>query len=101
MEFVVKFLAVAALLLSLAVDCQAGLKSVSRQSSRTQSRSGSYGHFVGVPLGHYEGVAVASTRRDAIRNACYSNDRSKVAVSKTVTRGPNGMFYSSVLYRNR
>ena len=93
---------VAALLLALTCcECSAGLKAVSRTSSRTQSRSGSYGHFVGVPFGYYEGVAVASTRRDAIRNACYSNDSTKRAVSKSVTRGANGMFYSSVLYRNR
>lgn len=80
---------------------EAGLKSVSRESSRTQSRASSYGHFVGIPNGTYEGVAVASTRRDAIRNACYSGDCSKKAVSKTVTRGPGGQFYSSVLYKNR
>lgn len=80
---------------------EAGARHYSRTSSRTQAGSGSYGHFVGVPMNHYEGVAMASTRRDAIRNACYANDTSKKAVSKSVSRGANGMFYSSVIYKNR
>lgn len=92
-------LAVIALLTASVVE--AGTRSVTRTSSRTQAISGRYGHFVGIPNGTYEGVAVASTRRDAIRNACYANDSSKVAVSRSVSRGTNGMFYSSVLYRNR
>lgn len=91
--------AVVALLCVASVE--AGTKSVSRVSSRTQARSGSYGHFVGVPSGHYEGVAVGSTRREAIRNACYANDTTKRTVSRSVARGANGMFYSSVLYKNR
>lgn len=81
-----------------------GTRTFTRQSSQTQSRSGSHGHFVSLPGGSgpsYEGVAVASTRKAAISNACYANDTSKQAVSKSVTRGPNGMFYSSVLYKNR
>ena len=82
-------------------EVQAGVRNVARSSSRTQSQSGSYGHFVSIPNGTYEGVAVASTRRDAIRNACYANDSSKQAISKSVSRGANGMFYSSVIYKNR
>lgn len=82
-------------------EVQAGLRAVTRQSANTQSRSGSYGHFVSIPNGVYEGVAVASSRREAIQNACYANDASKHAVSKSVSRGPNGMFYSSVIYKNR
>ncbi len=74
-------------LLTVASMTEAGTKSVSRTSSRTQARSGIYGHFVGIPNGTYEGVAVASTRRDAIRNACYANDSSKVAIRKSVSRG--------------
>ena len=93
-----------ACLVAAAVCCgeiQAAGRSVTRQSSRVQSQSGSYGHFVSIPNGTYEGVAVGMSRRDAINNACYANDPSKQAVSKSVTRGPNGMFYSSVLYRSR
>lgn len=89
--------AVVALLCVASVE--AGTKSVSRVSSRTQARSGSYGHFVGVPSGHYEGVAVGSTRREAIRNSCFYGQ--KRIVSKSTARGTNGMFYSSVLYKNR
>ena len=87
----------------LVVSCevQAGQRSFTRESSRVQSNSGSYGHHVSLPGNSYEGVAVGSSRREAIANACYANDSSKRAVSKSVTRGANGMFYSSVLYRNR
>lgn len=94
-------LMIVAAVLAIVSQAEAGLKSVSRESSRTQSRSGAYGHFVAIPNGTYEGVAVASTRREAVRNACYSGDCTKRAVSKTVTRGPGGQFYSSVLYKNR
>lgn len=91
--------------LAVAVMCcaesQAAGRSVTRQSSRVQSQSGSYGHFVSIPNGAYEGVAMGTSRRQAIQNACYANDSSKHAISKSVSRGPNGMFYSSVLYKSR
>ena len=91
-------------MLMVLISCamsEAGLKAVTRESSRTQSHSNTYGHFVTIPNGLYEGVAVAPTRRQAIDNACYSNDCSKTAVKRSVTRGPGGMFHSSVLYRSR
>lgn len=84
----------------IAGQAQAGVKGVTRESVHSQTRFG-MGHHVGVPSGHYEGVAVSVTRREAIRTACYANDVTKRAVSKSVRRGPNGMFYSSVIYRDR
>lgn len=97
---VVQLLALVAAVL-ITDETQAGSRSFTRASSNAQSRSGSYGHHVSLPGNSYEGVAVGSTRREAIANACYANDSSKRAVSKSVTRGANGQFYSSVLYRNR
>jgi len=80
-------------------EVQAGGRSFTRQSSRTQSGSGSTGHFVGLPGNSFEGVGMGSTRRQAIDNACQPGG-SRRATSKSVTRGANGQFYSSVLYNN-
>ena len=82
------------------VEVQAGGRSFTRQSSRTQSGSGSTGHYVGLPGNSFEGVGMGSTRREAIANACQPGGGARRASSKSVTRGANGQFYSSVLYNN-
>lgn len=79
-------------------EVEAGGRSFTRQSSRTQSSSGSTGHHVGLPGNSFEGVGMGSSRREAIANAC-SPGTSRRAVSKSVTRGANGQYYSSVLYK--
>lgn len=84
--------------LSTAAPASAGYKSVTRQSSRTQAINGNVGHFVEVPVGAFEGVGVASTRREAIRIACNNGGRT---LSKSVTRDSNGMYHSSVIRSNR
>lgn len=97
------FAMVATVLATLLVnDLQAGLKTVvrqtSRQSSYTQASNGTVGHQVAIPVGVFEGVGVASTRREAIRIAC--NNGGKV-LHRSTHRDSNGMFHSSVIRRNR
>jgi len=83
---------------AMCCEVQAGGRSFTRQSSRAQSGSGSHGHFVGLPGNSFEGVGMGSTRREAINNACKPGG-SRRAVSTSVTRGANGQYYSSVLYK--
>ena len=81
-------------------EVQAGGRGFTRHSSRVQANSGSTGHYTGLPGNSFEGVGMGMTRQEAIRNACQPGGGSRRAASKSVTRGANGQFYSSVLYNN-
>jgi hypothetical protein len=79
-------------------EVEAGGRSFTQRSSRAQSSSGSHGHFVGLPGNSFEGVGVGSSPREAINNACQPGG-SRRMISKSVTRGANGQYYASVLYK--
>ncbi|RLS43808.1 MAG: hypothetical protein DWH81_01980 [Planctomycetota bacterium] len=97
MSRMVKFLVCVAAV-AACCEVEAGGRSFTRQSSRAQSSSGSHGHFVGLPGNSFEGVGVGSSPREAINNACQPGG-SRRMVSKSVTRGANGQYYASVLYK--
>jgi hypothetical protein len=67
-------------------------------SVRHQRVSG-MGHHVGIANGHYEGVAMAPTRKGARDSTCYSNDPNRTRIASKVKRAPGGMFVASNVYR--
>ena len=97
MSRMVKFLVCVAAV-AACCEVQAGGRSFTQRSSRAQSGSGSHGHFVGLPANSFEGVGMGSSPREAIDNACRPGS-SRRMVSKSVTRGANGQYYASVLYK--
>lgn len=93
-------LCAAAALLASGIS-EAGTRSVMRSKTTVMSQYQTVQHIGSIaPGATHEGNGVGSTRREAVRNACFSNSGMRVT-GRSVSRGADGRFYSSTSYRSR